>query len=52
MKGGEGYEEEIIQEPRHHTSPPPMFIGEDYLLDMNFTDEIFPDSGKREYCNF
>ena len=26
MKGGEGYEEEIIQEPRHDTSPPPMFI--------------------------
>ena len=44
LKGGGGYEED--------TSPPPMFIGEDYLLEMNFTDERFPDSGKREYCNF
>ena len=47
MKGGGGYEEEIIQEPRDDTSPPPMFIGEDYLLEMNFTDQRFPDSGKR-----
>ena len=48
LKGGEVYEEE----PHDGSSPPPMIIGEDYLLDMNFTDEIFPDSGKREYCNF
>ena len=48
MKGGEVYEEES----HDGSSPPPMIIGEDYLLDMNFTDEIFPDSGKREYCNF
>ena len=52
LKGGGGYEEETIQEPHDDSSPPPMIIDEDYLLEMNFTDERFPDSGKREYCNF
>ena len=31
MKGGEGYEEEIIQEPRHDTSPPPILNHDHYL---------------------
>ena len=31
MKGGEGYEEEIIQEPRHDTSPPPILNPDHYI---------------------